>query len=168
MNWWLTPGGHTDLKEAIYPHLVAINKCSEEAGLSVRLINESQFQNNYAGCDSIPSPHFCYLLEIPDTSTCAKGKHHKTHFDLTFVGTVIDIGEVEHEGSLDRKKVELRLDMNKEEIQEAMIKAIKEGSTSKIDGSLPFPVDLPARIDVALRLLKSSSWLDQHGRKELT
>ncbi|MCK6437434.1 hypothetical protein [Rivihabitans pingtungensis] len=150
-QWWLAPGGHADLREDEYPDKIASEKCLAEAGLNVKLLPSSvTHAGAYKSCEVRPAPHFCYILDIPPTSRCFKSRHHKRHFDLTYVAQVISHVAARH-GTLKREEVTLSFDMTEEQVRKAMHDSVHP-KDRKLDGLHYFPVDLPARVHAALKV----------------
>lgn len=154
-TWWLAPGGHAELREDGFPDKIAIDKCLSEAGLNVTLVDGPiTGAGAYRGCETRSAPHFCYLLDLPQTSRCTKSKHHRKHYDLTFVAVVRSHVD-RNGGSHDRKDVVLRFDMDEAKVKEAIVRAVLPPG-QKIDGTPPFPADLPARVHASLVVLKQA------------
>ncbi len=153
-DWWLAPGGHADLREQAYPDKIATEKCLAEAGLSVDLLpGPRSSAGAYATCEVRVAPHFCYVLDLPSTSRCAKSRHHRFHYDLTYVAQVKAHLSEQH-ASLQSKSITLRFDMTQDEVQKAMIDAVHPKG-QKLNGLTPFPPDLPARVHAALSVFQS-------------
>lgn len=159
-GWWLAPGGHADLREDAYPDKIATEKCLAEAGLNVTLLPGPLTRaGDYASCEARVAAHFCYVLDLPQTSRCAKSRHHRRHYDLTYVAQVKAHLPGGH-GALQTKAIVLRFDMTLEQLQKAMIDAVHPKGR-KLDGHTPFPPDLPARAHAAMQVFMSHALLTQ-------
>lgn len=152
-NWWLAPGGHVEFNANETPDQIADEKCFSEAGLKVKLLSPSDPKINYEGCRTTLAPHFFYIINVDQTSKCAKSRHHRFHYDFTFVGDVVSIES--SEGKHDRIGIELPINSTLAQISEEILRQTSTYTNNKY-GVKPsahiFPLDFPVRIEQALRI----------------
>lgn len=151
-SWWLPPGGHVALFEGSLPEIVAEEKCRVEAGVEITTwCGNTEVRPTSVGCTKHRSAPLLYSLQVPETATCAKSKHHRIHFDHCFVAKV-------EKATTDPmyKTLEIRIKSSNTfpELEEKLRGAIRGIHQ---DPQKAYPDDLPQRLFDAVQVLREDA-----------
>jgi hypothetical protein len=151
-NWWLAPGGHVDVRDGQIPENIARERALSETCLEVELISPHQFIGiDDESCKSQVPPQAVYMLTINENAQCRKMKHHKKHYDFSYIAKVIREVENEQTKNPPLVWVHLKKEITRDDVNSSVENALAKfyQNKEKKKPATPYPHDFIDRIHQA-------------------